>query len=187
MARPPEPDSEPFAAAPQNACDVSGEATVEVIEKALPLSPPPPLSPSLPPPFFAGVPPARGEPLGDHDDQKGAAVEAPVGLPVLFLAAHGAQEEGSRGAEAPLLDAELVISPDGAFWPSFAAAAGGGDGRATAAAALRTQDRRKKRSAAATASTARPTPIQAPIDSEGLLLAEAVFVEVLEFFERDER
>jgi len=102
------------------------------------------------PPFFVGVPSPRGEPLGDHDDQKGAAAEAPVG-----------EEE--------------ALSPPPFLLVEEGGAADGAEGAEGAAAALRTQALRKKRTAAVAASTARPTPIQAPMDSEGLLLSEAAF------------
>ena len=123
------------------------------------------------PPFFVGVPSPRGEPLGDHDDQKGAAIEAPVGEeeealspPPFLLVEEGGAADGAEGAEG-------AAAPP----PLEGIAAAGARGRAVAAAALRTQALRKKRTAAAAASTARPTPIQAPMDSEGLLLSEAAF------------
>jgi len=123
------------------------------------------------PPFFVGVPSPRGEPLGDHDDQKGAAAEAPVGEeeealspPPFLLVEEGGAADGAEGAEG------AAAAP-----PLEGIAAAGARGRAVAAAALRTQALRKKRTAAAAASTARPTPIQAPMDSEGLLLSEAAF------------
>ena len=132
------------------------------------------LSPSFPP-VFVGVVPPRGEPLGDHDDQKGAAVAAAAfGLPLPFLETDGVgakdkggdeAEEGAAVEEEEEETLELVIAAAGAK-----AAAG----LATAAAAFRTQVRRKKSTATAAARTPNPTPIHAPIDREGWLLAEAV-------------
>ena len=141
---------------------------VAVIEKTF--SP----SPFLPP--FLGVPPARGEPRGDHDDQNGAAVEAPVGElfpPPFFLEDDATERVGAERAQEGAAAAEEAEEAEAPL-EEIAAAGARFRGRATEAAALRTQALRKKRAPAAAASTARPTPIQAPMEIEGLLLAEAV-------------
>lgn len=177
FARAPEPLPLPLPLEPEapSAYDVGGEEAAAVAAAELAVTEKT-LSPPLPFPsffFFVGV--SRG----DHEDQKGAAVEvppvgelsplpAPPPPPLLAAKERGGRlgAEGVAALEDEKEEGELETADEepGAW---------GRD--ATAVAAFLTQDLRKNRIAAAAASTPRPTPIQAPIESEGLLLAEAVF------------